>query len=185
MLGQCRRHICGFVLLLCALPFAAGNAVAASAAAIDADADLALQNLFREYPHAEELEKNAAGVLIFPNIVKGGLVIGGEFGEGVLRKGGSTAAYYNIASVSYGLQIGAQGYSQVLMFMTEDALDFLDKSEGFEIGADASVALVEKGVGGELSTNTAQSPIIGFVFGQSGLMGGIAIEGSKITKIDK
>ena len=144
-----------------------------------------LKRLFEQTPYAEELAGNAAGVLVFPSIVKGGLIIGGEFGEGVLRKGGAAVGYYNVASVSYGLQIGAQGYSQVMLFMTEDSLAYLDKSEGFEIGADASVALADQGMGGELSTSTAQTPIIAFVFGQSGLMGGIAIEGSKITKIDK
>ena len=167
------------------LSVAAEKAAAATAAEIDAKADLALKQLYAEVPVAERLAEDAVGVLVFPSIIKGGLCVGGQYGEGVLLKKGTPAGYYNIASLSYGLQIGAQGFSQVLMFMTDAALGYLAESKGFEIGADATVALADKGVGGDLSTTTLQSPIVAFVFGQEGLMGGISIEGTKITEIDK
>lgn len=158
---------------------------AATAAEINAEADLALARLAREAPVAEQLMADAAGVLVFPDIIKGGFGIGGQYGEGVLRQGGQSIAYYNIASVSYGLQIGAQGYAQVMIFTTPESLQYLDDSQGFEIGADAGVALADMGAGGDLSSTTLQSPIVAFVFGQKGLMAGISIEGSKITKIDR
>jgi len=163
----------------------ANLADAATAAEIDADVDAALSRLFAQVPAAKELAESAKAVLVFPSIIKGGFFVGGEYGEGALRKGGDTVAYYNIASVSYGLQIGAQGFSQVMMFMTDDSLHYLDRSQGFEVGADASVALASAGAGGALTSSTLQSPIIAFVFGQSGLMAGVSLEGSKVTKIDR
>lgn len=172
-------------LMLLFVMLQASDARAATAAEIDAEADLALARLVREAPVAQTLLDDAVGVLVFPSIIKGGFGIGGEYGEGALRQNGATTAYYNIASISYGLQIGAQGYSQVLIFTTADALQYLNNSQGFEIGADAGVALADMGAGGELSSTTLQSPIVAFVFGQKGLMAGISIEGSKITKIER
>lgn len=173
------------LLLAAIVLLGADRAKAASAQEIDAEADIALSRLTSEAPVAKELMESAAGVLVFPSIIKGGFGIGGEYGEGALRQDGVTTAYYNIASVSYGFQIGAQGYSQVLIFTTDEALDYLSKSQGFEIGADAGVALANVGAGGELSSTTLQSPIVAFVFGQKGLMAGISIEGSKITQIER
>ena len=172
-------------LALFAFSQAPSQTLAATAAEIDAEADLALQRLYREAPVAKKIMDDAAGALIFPSIIKGGFGIGGEYGEGVLRQNGQSTGYYNMASVSYGLQIGAQGYSQVLIFTTPEALKYLDDSQGFEIGADAGVALADMGAGGDLSSTTLQSPIVAFVFGQKGLMAGISIEGSKITKIQR
>jgi len=180
-----RRMVLSVLATMACLSVAAEKAAAATAAEIDAKADLALKQLYAEVPVAERLAEDAVGVLVFPSIIKGGLFVGGQYGEGVLLKKGTPAGYYNIASLSYGLQIGAQGFSQVLMFMTDAALGYLAESKGFEIGADATVALADKGVGGDLSTTTLQSPIVAFVFGQEGLMGGISIEGTKITEIDK
>ena len=158
---------------------------AASAAEIDAKVDIALDTLLGESETARVLSDKALAVLVFPDIVKGGFGIGGQFGEGALRKDGVTVGYNNIAAASIGLQIGAQTYSQAMFIMTEEALAFLDKSAGFEIGADANVALANEGLGYDVTTSTIQDPIIAFVFGQQGLMAGLTLEGSKITKITK
>jgi lipid-binding SYLF domain-containing protein len=122
-------------------------------------------------------------VLVFPEIVKAGFGFGGQYGEGALRRGGVTTAYYNVASASFGLQIGAQSYAQALFFMTEDALRYLDKVNGFELGADAGVAVVNLGKGVDVNSSTLQDPIVAFAFGQQGLMAGATVEGSKITPI--
>lgn len=177
-------------LLLAALMIAGASiapvqdAQAASAAELEASANTALEALRRDVPGAGELMDNAKGVLVFPNIVKAGLGVGGQFGEGVLRKGGSTAGYYNTVAASIGWQIGAQSFSQVMLFMTDDALAYLDRTEGFEVGADISAVVANEGVGADLTSSQLQ-PIIAYVFGQQGLMAGISLEGSKITKIDK
>ena len=134
-------------------------------------------------PPPRPLSDKAKGILVFPSIVKGGFVVGGQYGQGALMKGGTTVAYYNIVAASFGWQIGAQSFSQAWFFMTDKALQYLDKSSGFEAGVDATVAVADVGKGGDLSTTTLQSPIIAFVFGQSGLMAGLSLQGSKVTKI--
>jgi len=163
---------------------AAPAAHAASAAEIDAKVDIALNALLADSAAARAISEDAIAVLVFPDIVKAGFGIGGQFGEGALRKGGVTTGYYNMASASFGFQIGAQSYSQVLFFMTEDALAALDKVRGFELGADASVAVAAQGMGVDVNTNTVRDPVVAFVFGQKGLMGGVTVDGSKITKIN-
>ncbi len=158
---------------------------AASAAEIDTQVDIALDRLMRESETARAVADRALAVLVFPSIVKGGFGLGGQFGEGALRQDGVTTGYYNIAGASIGLQIGAQTFAQAMFFMTEEALAYLDKSAGFEIGADANVAFATEGLGYDVTTSTIQDPIIAFVFGQQGLMGGLTLEGSKITKVTK
>ena len=111
-------------------------------------------------------------------------MVGGQYGQGALMEGGKTVAYYNIVAGSIGWQIGAQSFSQAWFFMTDDALHYLEKSQGFEAGVDATVAVADVGKGGDLSSTTLQSPIIAFVFGQSGLMAGLSLQGSKVTKIN-
>lgn len=163
----------------------AGPAQAATAAEIDARVDLALATLTRQSPTARTLADDAVAVLVFPNIVKAGFGFGGQFGEGALRRDGATVGYYNVASASFGFQIGAQTYAQIIYFMTEDALSYLGRSGGFEIGADANVALVTEGLAADVTSSTVQDPIIAMVFGQTGLMAGVTIEGSKITRINR
>ncbi len=158
---------------------------AASGPEIDAKVDIALAQLLRESEAARALNDKAVAVLVFPDIVKGGFGIGGQYGEGALRRNGLTVSYYNIAAASFGLQIGAQTFSQAIFFMTEEAVAYLDSSKGFEIGADANVALANEGLGYDVTSSTVQDPIIAFVFGQQGLMAGLTIEGSKITKLQK
>jgi lipid-binding SYLF domain-containing protein len=156
---------------------------AADAAEIDARADLALDGLLAGSPAARAVAERAVAVLVFPDVVKAGFGFGGQYGEGVLRRDGVTIGYFSIASASFGLQIGAQSYSQVLFFMTEDALATLDRTRGFELGADAGVALIDDGVGLDVSTTTLQDPVVAFVVGQRGLMAGVSLEGSKLSRI--
>lgn len=156
---------------------------AASAEQIDAKVDLAYAQLLADSPTAQALDQRAVAVLIFPDIVKGGFGIGGQFGQGALRQAGATVGYYSIASASFGFQIGAQAYGQAIFFMTPQALDYLERSGGFEIGADANLAVATVGVGADVSSTTLQDPIVAVVFGQKGLMAGVTVEGSKITRI--
>jgi lipid-binding SYLF domain-containing protein len=160
------------------------RALAAGAADIDAKADQALKNLLETNEWARALDGKARGVLIFPSIIKGGFVLGGAYGEGALRVGGRTAGYYRSVAASYGLQIGAQSFSYALFFMTDGALDYLNKSNGWEIGVGPSVVLADEGFGKKASTTTLQAEIYAFIFAQEGLMAGLGIEGSKITRIN-
>lgn len=158
-------------------------AVAASAEAIDVRADLALKQLLAQSETARAIADRAVAVLVFPDIVKAGFGFGGQYGEGVLQRAGASVGYYSIASASFGFQIGAQSYSQALFFMSEEALAYLDQVRGFEVGADASVAVVNAGKAIDVNSSTLQDPIVAFAFGQQGLMAGATIEGSKITRI--
>ena len=159
-------------------------AQAASAAAIDTEVDAALANLYRQVPAAKSLSEKAKAILVFPAIVKGGLIVGGQFGEGALRKGRKSTAYYSIAAASYGLQAGVQRFGYVLFFMTDSALQYLDKSNGWEVGVGPSVVLLDEGLAKSVTTTTAQDHIYAFVFGQEGLMAGLGVQGSKITRIE-
>jgi lipid-binding SYLF domain-containing protein len=163
-------------------PIATG-AHASSAREIDGDARRALQRLYGSTPSAKVLGDKAKAVLVFPSIVKAGFGIGGQYGEGALIRGGKTVGYYSSAAVSYGLQIGAQTFGYAMFLMSKSAMDYLDRSDGWEIGAGPSVVLVDEGVAKSLSSSTARNDIYAFVFGQKGLMAGISIEGSKIHKI--
>ena len=157
---------------------------AASASAIDRDASSALAKLYKRNSGAKALGDKAVGVLIFPNIVKGGFLIAGQFGDGALRRRGKTVAYYRSLAASYGFQAGAQVFGYALFFMDEDSLRYLDKSEGFELGSGPSLVVLDTGFGKNLSTTTLQKGIYAFIFDQRGLMGGVGIQGTKITKIN-
>jgi lipid-binding SYLF domain-containing protein len=160
-------------------------AIADTAAEIDSDVNSALQKLYDRTPAAKELSKVAKGILVFPGIVKGGLIIGGQYGEGALSKEGKTIGYYNTVAASYGLQAGVQKFGYAMFFMTESALKYLEKSDGWEIGVGPSVVIVDEGVAKSLSTTTAKSDIYAFFFDQKGLMAGLGLQGTKITKINK
>ena len=160
------------------------RARAATAAEIDAKADNALKSLLETNEGARALAGQAKGVLIFPSIIKGGFVFGGAYGEGALRIGGRTAGYYRSVAASYGLQIGAQSFSYALFFMTDGALDYLNKSDGWEVGVGPSLVVADEGFGKKASTTTLQAEIYAFIFAQQGLMAGLGIEGSKITRIE-
>jgi lipid-binding SYLF domain-containing protein len=158
-------------------------AMAASAAEIDRDADVALTNLLDSVPAARALGAQAKGILIFPSIVKGGFIVGGQFGEGALRKGGKTVGYYNTVAASYGLQAGVQKFGYALFLMTDSALNYLEKSDGWEIGVGPSIVVVDVGTAKALTTTTAKDAIYAFFFGQKGLMAGLGLQGSKISRI--
>ena len=157
---------------------------AASKAEIDRDADAALQKLYSSTPLAKMLSEKAVGVLVFPGIVKGGFMVGAQYGDGALREDGKTVGYYRSFSFSYGLQAGVQSFGYALFFMNKGALDYLKKSQGWEIGVGPSIVIVDKGVAKSLTTTTAKDDIYAFAFSQKGLMAGIGLQGTKITKIE-
>ena len=167
--------------------FATAPAFAASKEELDVGVKEALAELYKQSSAAKDLGAKAVGILVFPKVVKGGVGVGGEFGEGALLVGGKTSGYYNTAAGSIGFQLGLQQKSQVIMFMTQKELDkFLNQhNDGWKAGVDGSVALATLGAGGQLDTETAKKPIIGFIFSNKGLMYNLTFEGSKITKIHK
>jgi lipid-binding SYLF domain-containing protein len=167
--------------------FVSAPVLAASKEVIDAEVKEAMATLYKESSAAQDLGAKAAGILVFPSVVKGGVGIGGEYGEGALLIKGKTVGYYSTASGSIGFQLGIQKKSQVIMFMNQKELDkFLKQNnDGWKAGVDGSVALATLGAGGQLDTETAKKPIIGFIFSNKGLMYNLTFEGSKITKLNK
>jgi lipid-binding SYLF domain-containing protein len=156
---------------------------AASASEISESARNALDALYAKQPAARVLGEKARGVLVFPSIVKGGFIFGAEYGDGALFKYGRVSAYYNTTGVSYGFQAGLQKYGYALFFMTDSALRYLNKSDGFELGAGPSLTVVDEGFAKKMTTTTLRSDVYAFVFSQKGLMGGIGLQGTKITRI--
>lgn len=175
--------------LLVGLTLLAGTAMAACSTTSDDRSDLnvramaARDELFRTVPAARTLAADAAGVLVFPSVTQAGFVVGGQYGEGVLFEGGAPTGYYNITGGSFGLQIGAQSFSQVYMFTTPEALRTFRETKGFEVGAGLDFAVADIGASGEISSSTLQKPVVIWIFGQQGLMAGIKVEGQKITEL--
>src|ERR1041384_409874 len=163
---------------------ASSVSLAASKATIDRDAKATLDRLYKENPGAKALGEKSVGVLVFPSIVKGGFIIAGQFGDGALRRNGKSVAYYRSLAASYGFQAGAQAFGYVLFFMDQDSLRYLDNSAGFELGTGPSLVVLDSGFGKNFSTTTLQKGIYAFIFNQKGLMGGVGIQGTKITKIN-
>ena len=164
--------------------FGPAAAQAASAGEIDRDARSSLAKLYQNYPGAKALGDKAVGVLVFPSIVKGGFIIAGQFGDGALRKNGKSLGYYRSLAASYGFQAGAQSFGYVLFFMDDDSVRYLDRSDGWEVGTGPSLVVLDQGFGKNFSTTTLQKGVYAFIFNQKGLMGGVGIQGSKITKIN-
>ena len=174
------------VLALAAGTFIGPNyAAAATAAEINRDVKNALERLYGQSASAKAIGEEAKGVLVFPSIVKGGYLVGGQYGEGALLKDGRTAGYYNNVQVSYGLQAGLQKYGYALFFMTDSAMKWLDKSDGWEVGVGPSIVVVDVGAATSKTTTTLQADIYAFFFDQKGLMGGLGLQGTKITKVEK
>ena len=159
-------------------------AYAKSAQEIDASVNAALRQFEQEVPGGKGLLKQAKGVLVMPRVVKAGIGIGGEYGEGALRIGGKNKAYYNTVGGSFGFQLGAQMKNIYLLFMEDHALKEFQAGEGWKAGVDGSVALVSVGANGQLDSNTLNEPILGFVIGQKGLMYNLTLEGSKFSRIE-
>lgn len=167
-----------------ALAFAQ-TSFAASAEKIDADSNEALEVFKEQVGGADVFLNQAAGYLIFPRVIKVGIGVGGETGEGALRVGGKTEAYYRTTSGSIGFQLGAQAKSIVIAFMTKEALNKFRDSSGWKVGVDGSVALIDLGAGKRIDTGNIKDPVVGFIFGAKGLMYNLTLEGSKISKLDK
>jgi len=163
-----------------------GSAAAAEdeRAGLERDARAALQKLYSSTPEAAGLGAKARAILVFPKIVKAGLMVGGQSGSGVLFQGQRPIGYYRISAGSVGLQAGAQTFSYALFFMTPDALSYLQKSKGWAIGSGPSVVVLDKGKAKTMNTTTVSQAVYAMPFGQQGLMGGLGLEGSKITPIN-
>ena len=183
------KYIGGIVLVLslvlgvslqASIVCAAGSAEAVQ---IDREVDAALKKFLEDTPEAEIFRKDAKGILVFPNIVKGGFIIGAHYGKGALRKHGEKAGYYSTVAASYGLQAGVQSFGYVLFFMNDKALTYLDESEGWEIGVGPSIVVMDKGMAKSMTTTTGRSDVYAFIFDQQGLMAGLGLQGSKITRI--
>lgn len=169
-----------------AIPMSAGTFASANAATaedLNKDASQALATLYKTNPIAEQVSKNARAVLVFPHVIKAGLVFGGSYGEGVLKEGPKVINYYNSVSGSWGLQAGAQSYGYVVFLMNNNAVSYVDRTQGWEIGVGPTVVVVNEGVAKNLSTSTLKDDAYAFVFDQEGLMAGLSIEGTKISKI--
>jgi lipid-binding SYLF domain-containing protein len=178
---------CGILIAAVALGISITSPVlswAGSAAQIDRDATQSLNALYKNNPGAKALADKSVAVLVFPSIVKGGFIIAGQFGDGALRKNGKTVGYYRSLAGSYGFQAGAQAFGYVLFFMDDASVAYLDKSDGWELGTGPSLVVLDEGFGRNFTTTTLQKGVYAFIFDQKGLMGGIGIQGSKITKIN-
>ena len=158
---------------------------AKSAKEIDAGVDDSIKKFYEKIGEAEDLGKKAEGILVFPSVIKAGIGIGGEYGEGALRVKDKSVDYYSTAAASIGFQLGAQSKTVILMFMSKKALKKFRDSKGWKVGVDASVALIEVGAGGSLDTTNLKQPILGFVLDQKGLMYNLTLEGSKMTKLKR
>jgi lipid-binding SYLF domain-containing protein len=169
------------IVLICL--FASSFANAASKAEIDTDVQFALTAFYNLSPGNKELASKASGVLIFPSVMKAGFFVGGDYGEGALQVEGKTVDYYSTAAISFGLQLGAQSRSEVILFMDKNALESFRLHDGWAAGLDGSVAVIDNGAGKGVSTETASAPIIAFIFSNKGLMGNLSVEGSKFSKI--
>lgn len=181
MFERVRRH-CLTLTAVFLLPIAG---LADTAAELDAAVVETLDVFAQEVDGATVFLDNAAGYLVFPRVIKVGVGIGGEAGEGALIADGETAGYYRTMAGSFGFQLGAQAKSIVIAFMTADALDQFRNSAGWKVGVDGSVALIDMGAAKAIDTDNIQDPVVGFIFGAKGLMYNLTLEGTKITKIDK
>ncbi len=163
----------------------ADAAVAATAKEIDVSVDVMLEKFEKDVGGAKQFLADAKGVLVFPKVIKAGFGIGGEYGEGALRIGGKTVDYYNTVAGSFGLQIGVQAKTIVVVFLNEGTLNQFRESEGWQVGVDGSVAIIDIGTGTSIDSTKFNDPIVGFIFDQKGLMFNLTLEGSKFTKLNK
>lgn len=186
-MNNIRTHFLAFIVSAVAVVSmgAMNQASAATAQDLDRDSQQALQTLYKAEPVSKTLAQTAKGVLVFPNIVKAGLVFGGSYGEGVLLKGSKVVDYYNSVTGSWGLQIGAQSYGYAVFLMTDKAIRYIEESKGWEIGVGPTVVVVDEGVAKNLSTSSLKDDAYAFIFSQQGLMAGVSIEGTKISRINR
>ena len=184
MIKQRMNHL-ALLMGTCAI-LSAGTVLQAQAATpsdLNRDADTALHQLIVTNPAAADLASKATAVLIFPSIVKAGLIFGGAYGEGELKQGSTVDGYYNSVTASWGLQAGAQSYGYIVFLMNDKALKYVHESHGWEIGTGPTVVVVNEGVAKNLSTSTLKNDAYAFIFDQQGLMASLSIEGTKISHI--
>ena len=174
-----------FVLLLVIMQHSIKEVHAASAEVIDLQVQQAMESLYKNSPSAKILGQKAKGILVFPSVVKGGFIVGGQYGEGALLKGGKHSGYYSTVQLSYGLQIGGQKYGYALFFMSDSAMDYFENSGGWEAGGGPTIVAFDAGASKSASSTTLKADIYSFHFEQKGLMAGIGMQGTKITKINK
>ncbi len=172
--------LCGFLVVA-----PAASASAKTAAEIDAGVKAAREQCTTQIAGCQAAAGKAQGMLVFPEVTKAAIGVGGSYGEGALLVGGRTAGYYSTTSASIGLQLGAQTASQIIMFMTQDALDKFRTSSGWEAGANAQVTMIDQGKAADIDSVLRSTPVVAFIFGQKGLMGDLSIEGAKITKLER
>ena len=182
------RVLALFVIL--GLTLAMAPAASADRTALDDDVHAAIKLLLDTSPVAKELAKTGKGALVFPNVKKAGFLVGVLYGNGALvraKQGGGyyIASYYNITSASYGYQLGVQTFGYVLALMTDAAVENVETSQGWELGVGPSVVIVDSGLAKTLTTETAKSDVYAFTFGQKGLMAGLGLQGSKVTRLNK
>ena len=173
------------VALAMTVTISAKPALAASAAEINREVDAAVAIMSAAVPDTRKLASQAKAVLVFPNIVKAGFLFGAQYGEGALRQRGKTVGYYNTAAASYGLQAGAQKFGYALFFMTDSAVKYLNDSGGFELGMGPSIVVLDSGTATAFTSSTIQSDIYAVFFDQRGLMAGLGLQGSKISRMDQ
>lgn len=179
------KNIIVALLGLLLVASSSGRGEAASAAALDADGRATMDRFFSSVAGSRDLANKAQGILVFPSVVKAGMGIGGEYGEGVLYIRGKTQAYYNVISASIGFQLGVQARSVIIMFMNEQALASFRRTKGWKVGVDGSVAIITVGAGGSVDTQRITAPVVGFILDPKGLMYNLTLEGSKISRINK
>jgi lipid-binding SYLF domain-containing protein len=178
-----RKIFLGLILAATTAVTAGASAYAATKDDLTRDANQALQILFKSDPIAADMAKSAKAILIFPKVIKAGLVFGGSYGEGVMEKNRKVVGYYNSFAGSWGLQAGAQSYAYAVFLMKDSAVDYVAKTSGWEVGVGPTVVLVDKGAAKNLSTSTLKDDAYAFIFDQEGLMAGVSIEGTKISQI--
>jgi len=168
----------------CTTTSGASGDPAAQRKAIDSAADSALSRLYTEVPGSRDLVNSAKGVLVFPTFVSAGFMVGGAHGRGVMREGGKSTGYYRMTEGSFGWQIGAQSQAVFILFMTADALKSFQASSGWTAGVDGSVAVATAGAAAQVTTQTAQQPIVSYILTNSGLMATATVNGSRITRLE-
>src|SRR6187200_1197851 len=178
------RTLLVFITVLVMVVVTTKGSEAATRMEIDASVSRTLQSFERQIGGARELANKAAGILVFPSVVKAGIGLGGEYGEGIMLNQQKVVGYYNLISASFGFQLGVQERSVIIMFMTRDALDQFDRIAGWKVGVDGSVAIITVGIGGSIDTDKITQPVIGFIIDQKGLMYNLTLEGSKISRIN-
>jgi len=183
-----KMHFIGMLSVMFALMsfvILANRAEAASANEINSSVNEAINRFYKQVDGSKEFMAQAMAVLVMPNVTKAGFVVGGQYGEGALRVGGKTQAYYNLVAGSYGFTFGAQRMDIIIAFMTDDALKGFQRVHGWEVGVDGNVALVDVGGGKRLDTTTLRDPVVGFVFDAKGLMVDVSLKGAKFSRIKK